>query len=242
MIRVTPAVEPQAFDAVVRQPGLRAISEMVGEPADSPRRGGRRFKKVADERSAIPADSFPPYWTEILDDLMEAYHHVCAYSCFRIHRVTGSRSADHMVAKSRAWDRVYEWTNYRLACSRLNSRKNDFEDVLDPFEIQDEWFELEFVGFQVKPGKGLDEATRARVLTTIQRLGLNDYHFRRERERDVLRYEAGVPYHVLVDESPFVARELKRQNRLRPDDRGPLLVLANTPECTHEEGERQNGP
>ncbi len=68
MIRVIPAPEPPAFDKRVRKPGLRAIAEMVGEKPY--RRGGRRFQKLADRREDIPAEKFPPYWTEALDDLM----------------------------------------------------------------------------------------------------------------------------------------------------------------------------
>jgi hypothetical protein len=217
MIRVTPAPEPATFDKTVRQPGLRAIAEMVGEAPAPPRKRGH--KKIADSREEIPPKSFPPYWTEALDDLMAAYNEICAYSCFRIHPVTGGRSVDHMAPKSRTWDQVYEWRNYRLACSRLNARKRDFSDILDPFLIEDGWFELELVGYQVKPAKNLDKGARARVQSTIKRLGLNDYRFRTSRRRDAEKYLAGVPFHILMEESPFVARELKRQGRVRPEDR-----------------------
>lgn len=113
---------------------------------------------------------------------------------------------------------MYEWLNYRLACSHLNARKRDFGDVLDPFEIEDDWFELEWVGFQVKPANHLDAATRARVQTTIDRLDLNDYQFRFSRQRDSESYRDGMPFRVLREESPFVARELKRQGLVRPED------------------------
>lgn len=216
MIRVIPAPEPDAFDEAVRRPGLRAIAEMVGEDPVPPRKKGRKFEKIADSRDKIHPDRLPAYWTEALDNLMTAYSHTCAYSCFRIHPVTGSRSVDHMAAKSRAWDQVYEWRNYRLACSRLNARKREFGDVLDPFLVEDDWFELELVGFQVKPAKHLDEATRAQVQATIDRLGLDD--FRTHRERDAENYWAGMPFKVLMEESPFVARELRRQGRVRPED------------------------
>ena len=215
MIKVTPAPEPATFDAVVRQPGLRSIAEKVGEKPS--RRGGRRFSKMADRREDIPAESFHPYWTEALDDLMTAYNRICAYSCFRIHPVTGSRTVDHMAAKSKAWDQVYEWMNYRLACSLVNARKNTFGDVLDPFLIEDDWFELELVGFQVKPARHLNGETRAQVQATIDRLRLND--FTASRERDAINYwENGVPFKILMEESPFVARELRRQGRLLPGD------------------------
>jgi hypothetical protein len=149
---------------------------------------------------------------------MMAYGRICAYSCFRIHPVTGSRSVDHIAPKPRAWDQVYEWSNYRLASSLLNARKQNFSDVLDPFLVGDDWFELELVGFQVKPAQQLDAEIRPRALATIDRLGLNDFEFRSSRERDAQCYWDGIPFHILAEESPFVARELKRQGQVRPED------------------------
>lgn len=63
MIHVTPAPEPSDFDAVVRQPGLRAIAEMVGETP--PRSAGRRHKKIAERREDIPSAKLPDYWAII---------------------------------------------------------------------------------------------------------------------------------------------------------------------------------
>ncbi len=218
MIHVNPADKPPDFDQSVRMPGLRAIAELVGEEPEPPRTAGRRFRKTAERREDIKPQEFPTYWGDAIEDLMTAYRRICAYSCFRIHPVTGARSVDHMAPKSRAWDQVYEWGNYRLCSSRLNARKNNFGDVLDPFEVEDGWFVLELVGFQVVPAPELEEGTKRRVLATIERLGLNEAVFRTSRERDVENYEKGVPFVVLAEESPFVARELRRQERLRPED------------------------
>ena len=141
---------------------------------------------------------FPPYWGKALDDMMELYNHVCAYSCFRIHPVTGGRSVDHLAPKSQDWNRVYEWDNYRLASTMLNSRKNKFGDALDPFDVQNGWFVLELVGFQVLPAKGLDELIRTQVEDTIDRLSLDD--FRSSRERDAENYWTGkVSFDVLME-------------------------------------------
>ena len=215
MIRIVPAPEPGRFAAIVREPGLRALAEKVGETP--PRRKGKRFQKIADQRDQIPFDEFPPYWTEAIDDLMTAYSQICAYSCFKIHAVTGARSVDHMIAKSKAWDKVYEWSNYRLSCARLNARKNNFNDVLDPFDIQDGWFQLELVGFQVVSNPNLDTNLRTSVENTIDRLGLNE--FCRERAQDAEYYWAGeVTLKVLTEESPFVTMELRRHGRLLPRD------------------------
>ncbi len=101
-------------------PALRAIAEMVGEkpPSESAAVASRR---VADRREDIPPEKLPSYWTEALDDLMSAYGRICAYSCFRIHEVTGSRSVDHMAAKSRAHDHVYEW--YELPAGLFTAQR-----------------------------------------------------------------------------------------------------------------------
>jgi hypothetical protein len=99
----------------------------------------------------------------------------------------------------------------------LNSRKNEFGDVLDPFEIVDGWFQLELLGFQVVPAPDLPADIRTRVEETIERLGLND--FRTSRERDAENYWARrISLAVLIEESPFVAKELRRQGRLNEGD------------------------
>ncbi|MDQ0122056.1 hypothetical protein J2W17_001001 [Pseudomonas lini] len=163
IFKVERADEPQNFDVNVRQPGLRAIAELVGE-ADLPKRAGRPRKVVAQARDAIPADKFPAIWTEALPELMEAYNRLCAYVCIYIEPVTGGASVDHMLPKSLAWQDVYEWHNYRLACTLMNARKNNYENVLDPFEVEDGWFRLKLTGYQVIPGIDLDPAIHARKL------------------------------------------------------------------------------
>ena len=142
---------------------------------------------------------------------MCAYCRICAYSCFRLYW-TGGATVDHMVPISRAPELAYEWCNYRLSCSVMNSRKRDFEDVLDPFKVQDGWFRIELDGFQVCPGKGIAPEVRKAVNATIARLGLNDHWLRAMRESHVEDLRRGIPFDVLLRDSPFVARELERQN------------------------------
>ncbi len=215
MIPVTPSDEPSEFQAKVREPGLRAIAEMVGERPK--RRLGRAFAKIADRREDIPAARFPDYWTKCLDDMLEAYNRICSYSCFRIHSVTGAASVDHFAPKSRSWNKVYEWHNYRLAAGRLNARKNNFEDLIDPFDVQPAWFQMNLVSFQVLPNPELNKTLRSQIDATITRLDLND--FRREREQDAQVYwDRDVTLKTLRRESPFVAFELERQNRLNNED------------------------
>ena len=218
MIRVTVAPKSSHFDQEVRDPGLRAIAELVGERLDPPRRGPRR-QKVAERREDIPAHAFPPLWRKVLLDLAAAYRRICAYVCLYIEPVTGAVSVDHMVAKSKAWDRVYEWDNYRLACALMNSRKEAIETVLDPFEVEDDWFALELVGYQLVPGLGATGEIRMQVERTIQELGLNDAICRKAREEYAESYLTGaIRLDYLERRAPLIARELRRQGRLREGD------------------------
>lgn len=205
MMRVTLAPEPDTFDERVRQPGLRALDRLA--------------RKLSVPKSEIPSGKFPDYWRRSLDDLLAAYNRICSYLCLYIPRGTGARSVDHMVPKSLAWDKAYEWHNYRLACSLMNSRKRDATTVLDPFEVEDGWFALELVAFQVLPADGLANSTAAAVEATIKRLRLNDEECCGAREEYAEEYWSGIlPFDYVARRAPFVANELRRQNRLRAGD------------------------
>jgi hypothetical protein len=219
MIPVTPAPEPPDFDRKVRKKGLAALAEFVGEKPAGARRGPRR-KTIAARRQDIPPDKFPPYWTEALDDLLERYHRLCAYLAMYLEPATGSPTVDHMIPKSRAWDHVYEWLNYRLCASVINARKGNRTDVLDPFEIGDGWFALELVAYQVTRGPKAPKARIAEIEHTIDALGLNAPDCCSLREKYVADYLGG---HLSLDRlqlyAPFVAAELRRQGKLRQGDR-----------------------
>jgi hypothetical protein len=218
MIPVKRAREPSDFNQKVRCPGLSAIAVMVGERPLIKRTGPRR-KKIAEHREDIPSESFPPFWREALDDMMEAYDQICAYMAIYIEEVTGAPTVDHMIPRCVEWTQVYEWDNYRLACSLMNSRKSDAIYVLDPFRIKPGWFELELVGFQVKPSEFLSHHVRTRVDRTITRLKLNDKDCRDARESYAVDYWNGeIPLTRLARRAPFIAIELRRQRRLRPGD------------------------
>ena len=198
MIRVEPAPEPDSFAAAVRQPGARLLAQRAEE-----------------QRLGQPVTMLEPYWTRCLGDLMTVYRRICAYSCFHIHPVTGARSVDHFAAKSTDPALAYEWTNYRLVCARLNSRKGVFADVLDPFEIETGWFVLDFISFWVWPNRHL-RIDHAAVQATIDRLGLNKPPLPSTRAEDFERYEQGGSWAYLAEFSPFVAAEIERQGWRRP--------------------------
>lgn len=186
MIHVDLQPEPERFDALVRKPGLRALAANVEE--------------------------LPPYWRECMNDLRDSYRSVCAYLCVVVPRDTGARSVDHFAPKSSRRELAYEWSNYRFACSLMNARKRDSEDVLDPMDIQDGWFILEFGGLQVLPGADLGSEERKLVQATIDRLKLNDLECVAARESYHNEYLSGrLTLELLCEWSPFVAKELIRQ-------------------------------
>lgn len=194
MIRVIIQPEPAQFDALVRTPGNRFLGTT---PKPTPREWNKHS-----------------YWRRILTDLRRLYGGICAYSCHWTPPDTGGKTVEHFAPKHEAPERAYEWSNYRFVCSVLNSRKATRTDTLDPFEIEDGWFVLDFPSLLVKPARHLDPETRQQVRNTIDRLKLNDEETCLEnRAKYVKDYcVGGVPFSHLQREAPFLAKELERQD------------------------------
>jgi hypothetical protein len=199
MIHVIEQQEPLTFDANVRQRGQRYLQE-IGVDSNQP---------------LPPRTTLEPYWRDCLEELYIAYSGVCAYLAVHFERITGAGSVDHFVAKSSLPSMAYEWNNYRLACLRMNSRKREFEDVLDPFAVVDGWFHLELVSGRVFANRRLTPDRIASIDATIERLGLDDFGCREMRARHYEDYCRGLyPREYLRQRSPFVWMEANRQGLL----------------------------
>jgi hypothetical protein len=211
--------EPPAFEGNVRQKGLSAIDEMVGRPPRRPHPGPVR-KRVADREEDIPSDKFPPYWRDALDDLLMQCHRLCAFLGLYLEHATGNPSVDHMLPKSKRWDQVYEWPNYRLCAASMNARKNDMTGLIDPVDCRPGWFALEMVGFQIIRGAEAPGGRDAEITSTLELL--NHPECCQAREAYFNEYHAA---HISLDylsrRAPFIATELRRQRRLRPEDLRP---------------------
>jgi hypothetical protein len=167
VIPVESAPEPQTFDAKVRQPGLAWLAEKGLTGVAAPPKG---LKVKA-------------YWTECLEDMLQAYDRICAYASLRIAHATGARSVDHFAPKSKALLAAYEWDNYRLACSLANARKNNFTDVLDPFVMQPDTFVLDVIAGGIKVSPHLHAPYSALAELTRNRLKLVHRSKRRRQPR-----------------------------------------------------------
>lgn len=191
MIPVKLAPEPLEFNARVRVPGsafLRSVPR--GQRVNFARRN---------------------FWRRASNQLHEAYDGICAYTCHWIPFDVGSDTVEHFVPKSVRPMLAYEWSNFRLACSRLNSRKGAFRDVVDPFRVTNTMFYLNFPSLCVVVGK-LKAGDRRLAASTIKRLKLNDNRSIKMRQRFIESYVNNeVSLHHIRKHAPFLARELTRQ-------------------------------
>lgn len=212
MIRVERADQPATFDDDVRQPGLLALRELVGDPTVPRRRGPKR-------------KHLPTLWTRALPDMRISYRRTCAYLAMHIHRGTGRDTVDHFVARDIDRSLAYEWRNFRYASLDVN-RLKDVKPVLDPFEVEDGWFGLNLATFEVEARVPRAEAETVPWKNTLEIL--NEPTFRDARRWYHERYfgrklddfdpDEPMPLGTLRAEAPFVARELRRQHRLRRED------------------------
>ncbi len=148
----------------------------------------------------------------MLRDLHDAYGGICAYSCHWIPYDTGAKTVEHFKPKVRYPQDAYEWDNYRLVCNALNGRKSD-RDTLDPFEISDGWFIIDFPSLLVKSAPGLPDDLKNQVIATRDILGLNDEATcLKNRNEFVWCYcKRQITFAHLERQAPFLAKELVRQ-------------------------------
>lgn len=199
MIRVKAQPEPESFHDAVRAKGQKYIED----------------KKIPLNSPLPRGTELPPYWRKCLDELYQAYGGICAYLAIHFERVTGAGSVDHFIAKSKLVGSAYEWANYRLACMAMNTAKREFDDVLDPFEVKNSWFHMNFVDGEIYPNPRLKRELRDRAQATITRLRLNDGDIREMRLCHFQGYRDGLYISdFLRRRSPFVWKEAKRQKLL----------------------------
>ena len=196
MIRIAKTDEPlhPSFEELVRKPG----SDLSGRDSQSPRTSNGNITIIGEGCAPV---------------LRKRYSGICAYSCYFIHEVTGDDTVEHFLPKTPHPTLAYEWTNYRYVCGKLNTWKRTNENVLDPFEIEDGWFNIEFPSLLVKASVGLDARLITRIRNTITQLRLNeDDPCIRCRQRIIEDYCSGdISFDYLKRHAPFLGREIERQ-------------------------------
>jgi hypothetical protein len=196
MIPVELQPEPEDFDIKIRQLGKRFLEE---NQQPSSEQWNKR-----------------PYWQKALPDMRKAYKSVCAYCATWIPHATGNHSIDHFVPKSRQPSLAYEWKNFRYVSARFNSRKG-IKEILDPFELKEDFFFINFNSFFISPNSTLSSEELKLADETIKCLKLNlDDDLVRERQAWFIAYRDNeISFAHLEQRSPFIAYEIARQGLKR---------------------------
>ena len=191
MIRVRPAAEPHDFDRRCRRRGSAWLAEHPGP--------------VRPE----------PFWREFVGELAEGFEHRCGYSAIMIQNGT----VDHFLSWKRNPSLAYEWSNFRYVDGRINSKKQlADDDVLDPFEVDDDWFEIILPSLQLRLTDRVPRGLRERAQYTIDRLGLF-------KDEQIVSYRAqwyclyhcnALPLDGLYRAAPLIARAIE-QAKQAPD-------------------------
>jgi hypothetical protein len=148
VIRVAPVAEPARFNAEALQPGLQWLA--------------------AHPDAKRPKD----FWSAFKRELREGFGSLCAYAAML--DPTGG-SVDHYRSWRNYPDLAYEWSNYRFASATMNSIKRNADDaILDPYEIEDGWFEVILPSLQMRTTDRIPLDLRNRAESTLVRLKLRD--------------------------------------------------------------------
>lgn len=191
-MKVQPAKEPDDFFDLVQEPGEKFLR-------DTPKPTQKQWQTNN-------------YWTRTSKELHEAYNGICAYYCQYIPKVTGSKTVEHFKPKSKYPEEAYKWSNYRLVCGMMNGRKGNHEDVIDPFDVGEDWFVINFNTYMIEPRDDLSTIERRKVIKTIARLKLNDDECIEGRVIALMKFAEKGDIAYLDFWSPLLAKELRRQN------------------------------
>jgi hypothetical protein len=150
MKRVEPAPEPATFNTRCRKRGRKWLQ--------------------ANPNYRRPKD----YWSEFEPELRKAFGDLCGYCAM----VTMKSQVDHFIPvailkRRNHHKQAYEWKNFRYGEGVLNQRKSNHL-VLDPFKVNDTWFEIELPHLQLVLTTKLPKNQKKLAEFTIQRLGLRD--------------------------------------------------------------------
>lgn len=199
-----------------------AVPNPIPEPSDFAKNCRTKGNAWLKANTTASSDKFPGYWREFQPELAEGFSCRCGWSAMHI-GLDGA--VDHYHSRSGPKGRrlAYEWSNYRYISTTVNSSKQALDsEVLDPFEVQDGWFEVRMPSFQLVRTDRVPSALRKKADYTIERLKLDQgtkfianriYWYREHRRK-------GLPLDRLREYAPLVADAIGRwvaSGRLLPD-------------------------
>jgi hypothetical protein len=148
MMRFNRPSEPDEFDQKVRQPGNLWL-----------------------EKNPDLTKKLPDYWSRFKPHLADGFHNLCGYSV--MYEPVGT--VDHYLSRKNYRYLAYQWSNYRFVSGWINSSKQEIDDaVLDPFEVEDNWFEIQLPSLELALTDAVPTHIREKAEFTLRRLHLRD--------------------------------------------------------------------
>ncbi|MDJ0842278.1 MAG: hypothetical protein QNK37_37600 [Acidobacteriota bacterium] len=188
MIHFDPVEEPSDFDQAVRKPGLLWLETNPN---------AKRPKAL---------------WSPFRAHLATGFGWLCAYSA--MYEPVGT--VDHFVSWDEDKTKAYDWSNFRYAASWINSSKKSLPaaKILDPFQVQDDWFELLLPSLQLTVTDTTPQEFKERAKFVLRRLHLRDDHrVMKQREEWYHMYQNGeISLEGLEKKAPLIARAVRKAN------------------------------
>ncbi|MEA5578933.1 hypothetical protein [Anabaena sp. UHCC 0451] len=187
MLKFNPPAEPADFDIKARQPG----NNWLAKNTDTKKR---------------PID----YWSKFKSNLADGFGNLCGYSV--MYEPVGT--VEHFLSCENHRHLAYEWSNYRFASGWINSSKGTLDNqVLDPFEVEDDWFEILLPSLQLVVSDKVPLEKLEKAEFTLQRLHLqDDERVLRQRQAWYQMYLNGeITLTGLEKKAPLIARAIKKQ-------------------------------
>jgi hypothetical protein len=185
MLRCTLAPEPKDFDQSARQKGNEWLRLNPGK---------------------TPKD----LWSGFKPQLEDAFYDRCAYTA--MHVPSGVGTVDHYLSMRNYRELAYEWSNYRHVIGRVNGCKGNLDDlVLDPFEVEDDWFAIQIPDLQLVLTDKIPVELCDKAAFTIEKLQLqNSDWILRQRARYYNGYLSGrITLEQLEADAPMIARAIR---------------------------------
>lgn len=194
MIPCSPGAEPPTFDERVRKRG----AEWLKNNPRPPKKPGTCWR---------PYD----YWSEFRSELADAFKQLCAYGA--MYEPNGT--VDHFTSCDTDENLAYEWNNYRFVTQVINSSKKNADNLLDPCDVCDGWFEVQIPSMQLIITDKVPQDKRAVAEYTVKRLKLNGRTMKRQRaswyeEHQHFQNKADA-LGLLSRKAPLIARAIENQ-------------------------------
>ncbi len=182
--------------------------ERVPEPADF----DRRARMPGNQWLADHPDGTRPkdFWSPFKGTLADGFRNLCAYSA--MYEPVGT--VDHFVSVDEDRAQAYEWENYRYCAAWINSSKGNVPAarLLDPFDVENGWFELHLPSLQLRVSDRVPDEIRDRAEYVLVRLRLrDDERVMRQRREWYRMYQDGeLSPSGLEGKAPLIATAVAR--------------------------------